>query len=105
MITVVRTISPQLSASRWFWSSQRQYVTNSTVERWASSLSDLFLFFWTGGYNKKRTKRIRKKKHLTISDSQCNRVRMVAADLTRQRQHEWRRVEAIGQFLFLFLGP
>ena len=26
---------------------------------------------------------------------------MVAADLTRQRQHEWRRVEAIGQFLFL----
>jgi hypothetical protein len=93
-MTVVRTISPRSSArlaSRCFWSSQRQYITNSTVDRWASSMSDVFLFFWTGGHNKKMTKGIRKKKHLTISDSQCNRVRMVAADLTRQRQHKWRR--------------
>ena len=46
-------------------------------------------------------KRIRNNKQETISDSRCNCARMVAADLTRQRQHERRRIEVLGQLLLL----
>ena len=64
LMTVVLTISPRSSArlaSRCFWSSLRQYVTNSTVDRWASSASDVFLFFWTGGQNEEKDKEAQEK--------------------------------------------